>query len=125
MIRVAFTIPVDPATITAGGVGADPKTFSFRVDAPNVPGGFMPGSIQVDGPRVIRFVVDPNEQFQIFKVGEYRVTVFGDAAPPLGRPAIATPAGSRLNGEHAPGGAYPTGVGGPGGTLTFSFNVVP
>jgi hypothetical protein len=123
-IEVTFTAAVDQATVTAGGVGADMAGFSFLVRGGDFPtqGGFVPGAIQLAAPNVARFTVDP--QFTTFTPGDYRVQLFGDADPPRGRPAIATPGGSRLNGEPRPDGTYPSGVGGEGGTFRFKFSVV-
>ena len=75
----------------------------------------------MDSAKIARFVVHP--EIQAFRPGEYSALVFGDPNPADGRPAIATPGGSRLDGEPQPGGAYPSGNGVQGGIFKFKFQV--
>jgi hypothetical protein len=120
-IRVFFTDKVDPATITAGPLGADPKTFSFLVRGPGNLAAFVPGSITMDGSKIARFVIDAG--FDQFPRGDYNVQIFGDPNAADGRPAIATFGGSRLDGEPQASGSYPSGDGTPGGIFKFKFTV--
>ena len=120
-IRVTFTDRIDPASVTTGRRGDDPATFSFLVEGGQFP-GFVPGTIQFDGPNIARFVVSDRE-LPTFTRGDYRAQLFGDPGP--SRPAIARPDGSRLDGEPQASGAFPSGDGAEGGRFRFTFVVVP
>jgi hypothetical protein len=118
-IRVFFTDKVKAATITAFGLGSDPKTFSFLVKGPGQFAAFVPGKIVIDSAKVARFVIGPEPQR--FIKGKYHVQIFGDPNLADGRPAITSTGGTRLDGDPNP--AYPSGNGTPGGIFSFDFTI--
>lgn len=79
----------------------------------------MPGSIIAEDDRVTRFeIVDVDE---IFPVGTYPVTLFGDEDPSSRqRPVITDEYGVRLDGEPW---ELPSGDGTEGGNFVFKFTI--
>jgi cell division septation protein DedD len=118
-IRVSFmTRNLDLGTVTAGGAGADPKTFSFLVqsDQSAAPQHFVPGAITSEALGVVRFTAI--QEKKTFAKGGYTVTLFGDVDKKNLRPAIATLTGHRLDGEPL---KLPSGDGKEGGNFVFKF----
>ena len=117
VIKVVFSQPVDVTTVTAGGLKADPKTFSFLV-LDNI-GDYVPGSIsQMANPNEVVFTID--DKLLTFKNAKYMVTLFGNIDPDGLRPAISDTSGNRLDGEPS---QLPSGDDSEGGDFVFKFSI--
>jgi hypothetical protein len=113
-IRVTFNKELKPETVTAGDT--KPEKFSFLVE--DASPAFVPGSIIVESPAVIRFEVAG--KLRTFAEGDYSVTLFGNVDATNQRPAITDTDGVRLDGE--PFG-LPSGDDAEGGDFQFKFTI--
>ena len=118
-IRVTFDRPVDVATITAGGAGSDPETFSFLVVAEE-DRRFVPGAVVAESDRSVHFTLEASSAGKAFRPGGYQVTLFAEVDRARRRPAITGANGVRLDGEPA---QLPSGDGTEGGNFTFRFQI--
>jgi hypothetical protein len=121
---VRFNHPVDHGTIVAGGFGEDPSTFSLLVQASwsNFADGYVPGEVVPVDQLTTRFNI--HDEFQTFREGDYRITLFGDIDPAGRRPTIADTQGLRLDGEFiVPLNQAPSGDGAEGGDFAFKAEI--
>jgi hypothetical protein len=113
-LRVAFTQPILASSVVAGGAGQDPDRQSFQVMEASA--GLVPGRLTFEDPQRVRWDTESDAA----AVGQYRLRLFGDADPGLGRPAIASAAGVPLDAEPL---GLPSGDDAPGGVFELRFDV--
>jgi hypothetical protein len=113
-LRVAFTRPIDSSTVVAGSAGQDPKAPSFLVMEKEA--GVIPGTLAFENPTTVRWDIGSDAA----PAGRYAVRLSGEADATVGRPAISSTDGLRLDGEPL---GLPSGDNAEGGTFQFRFGI--
>jgi hypothetical protein len=113
-LRVAFTQPIDSTTVVAGSAGQDPKAPSFLVIEKET--GVVPGMLAFENPTTVRWDIASDAA----PAGRYAVRLSGEADATVGRPAISSTDGLRLDGEPL---GLPSGDNAEGGTFQFRFGI--
>ena len=118
--RMVFNAAMLPDSFFAAGVQDDPIHASVLVTDLNN-GSVLPGKIEFENDRMVRFVFDDEQSTDSIASGRYRVTLFGDVDTTGSRPAITGQNGLRFDGESL---QLPSGDGTEGGNFEFEFHIV-